>query len=289
MPKVKWRNWLQAKPTDMPRDIMQQQRKWNMKFEIRKRAQQAMDDLTLIFEQLRKVSRHPGRDFAIIFQDESRLFKLLAAMEKAYELSIDFKLKLFDPKHLPILQDVLSRAGMGYYSKTQLKDRRLRHGVLEQLKQKETEDGSYYEDVWRQIRGAYTSMEIEYEIERSRKLVAFSRKEPRDDFIKLKFSDQQWKALLNLSEFMDCTPEDLLMAATNIVLDYHMRESKNKFADKRSINFPSQSFVEVSIPEEDWKKIKLWGKQANISFVMGPHRIVIMNNDLTSKGRGLGA
>jgi len=112
---------------------------------------------------------------------------------------------------------------------------------------------------------------------------------PREVFIELKFSDQQWKALLHLSKFMDCEPEDLLMAATNIVLDYHMRESKNKFADKRFIKFPSQSFVEVSIPEEDWKKIKLWGKQANISLVMGPHRIVVVNNDLKSKGQGLGA
>ena len=136
---------------------------------IRRKTFRALEDLTLIFEELQKVSRHPGRDYAIILQDENRIFKLLEAINKAYKLSVEFNIRSFSPEHLPILQDAFSRAGMGYYSKTQLKDTRLRLKLLEQLPKQ------YYEDVWRQLARNMTEAQVQHEIERSKKLIAWWR------------------------------------------------------------------------------------------------------------------
>jgi hypothetical protein len=145
--------------------------RWKLRERIRNKAIRGLEDLALIFEQLQHVSRHSDRDYATIFQDENRFFRLVEAMNKAYKLSVEFNIGNFNPEHLPILQDALSKAGMGYYSKTQLKDRRLRLELLERLPKQ------YYEDIWRQRGHKLTQAEINHEIERSRKLIAWWREQ----------------------------------------------------------------------------------------------------------------
>jgi len=195
LPKTRWRKWLKE-PEHAHKDYStiyvqdlnkkqvqrKKQRYWKMWFEIRKRAQREMDDLIFILEQLQKNSKHPDLQFMRIFRDEDRYFRLLKTLSDAYDLSLRPSRRLLDPQHLPITQDALSKAGLGYYSKTQLKDTRLRERLLEKLEQIETEDGiSYREALWRQIKAPTAMYQAKYAIERSKKLVANIRKEHASD------------------------------------------------------------------------------------------------------------
>ena len=165
MPKTRWKNWLKGeryKPKDPRKDTKKKkhQREWRMMCDIRKRAQQAMDDLTLIFEQLPKNSKHPDRHYAMIFQNENRYFKLLEAMNKAYEESYKSKMKLFAPENLNVIQSVCLEAGMPVRSKRQLSNRRFRNKLFAELNRRKTENGeSYFERA--HLRAFYAKMRRE--------------------------------------------------------------------------------------------------------------------------------
>jgi len=127
MRKAKLKNWLlnRSTPEDAPKagperdDWLQIQRK--MRYLARERAQQAMEDLTLIMGRL------PERDYAKIFQDEAPYFNMLEACNKGYETGV--KAQVGDDE----LQDALIAAGMGHYGKRKLADPPTRRRLLDAL------------------------------------------------------------------------------------------------------------------------------------------------------------
>lgn len=153
-------------------------------YKIRKRALQAMTDLTFILHGIRKVSGHPERDFAIIFQNEDVYFELLRALDSAYEESFKVNRMLFNDVNRPVIQEALSRGGLGYYTVRQLADRHVRNEVLERLKNLKTPDGRlYFEEVQEEIitRKPCLLVRARDEVERSKKLLAIRRWKPQDD------------------------------------------------------------------------------------------------------------
>jgi hypothetical protein len=125
--------------------------------------------------QLPKLSEHPERDYALIFGDGERLWAMVGACSKAYEKKITADLaqtRTYTGEQRDILQAALSRAGLGYWSKSRLSDKQVRIEAVRQLMKKQGEDGvQYYRDVMRD-RLAYVHEPVEIIVERNVMLMA---------------------------------------------------------------------------------------------------------------------
>lgn len=141
MPKITWKQFLKKEVKLSPNA------EHNMRFEIRHRAQQAMEDLTFILDSLKEpgVSKHRERDYALIFQDEDLYFRMIQACHNAYDESYKSKLKLYVPEHMSIIWKICLEAGIKVppmekmFSNRNIKDR-----ILSQLEKKKTEDCQSY-------------------------------------------------------------------------------------------------------------------------------------------------
>ena len=159
MRKAKLKNWLLNGPTPKyapkagpERDHwLQHERK--MRYLARKRAQQAMEELTLIMRRLQE------KDYAKIFQDEPTYFPMLEACNKGYETGLISRVG--DDE----LQDALIAAGMGYYGKRKLADLPTRRRLLDALIRKK--GLPFLRAVWTH-REAATSEPIDVYIQRSK-------------------------------------------------------------------------------------------------------------------------
>jgi len=112
------------------------------RFDLRKRAQEAMEELTLILNKLGENADHPEREYALIFEDEERYFDMLQACHRAYEESYKTPLKLFNPRDLSIIQMACLVNDIPTPSKKQLSERHYRNEILKQLKKTKTGDGT---------------------------------------------------------------------------------------------------------------------------------------------------
>jgi len=185
MPNTKWRDWLkiERKPrarvkknkpkfvrpeTKKERQMRMRERK--MRFEIRRIAQRAMEDLILIMTKLHEVSDYPERDYARIFRDGVQYAHMVEACSHAYDLSLEGRLGLYTKENLDIFRDALSRAGLGYHGKGQLATLRARMRAVEELKQKEAKDGiPYFKELVAEI---FPVQCTEVLIEKNKKLMA---------------------------------------------------------------------------------------------------------------------
>lgn len=135
MPKVTWKAFLQGKRKLKPGAER------NMLYEIRKRAQENMQELTDIISGIRNVSKHPEREYARIFKDEKVYHEMRAVLYQAYFESYRSTLKLYLPENLDAITIACARAGIPLQSKKQLADRHIREKVLNRLKQEKRDDG----------------------------------------------------------------------------------------------------------------------------------------------------
>lgn len=108
-----------------------------------------MDDLVFILQRIKNVSEHPEREYALIFKDETRYFSMIAACHHAYDESYKSHLKLFNPEHIPIIQDICLEAGIKMPSAQQLSQPHIRDKLLAELKKTKTKDGeSFFYLAW---------------------------------------------------------------------------------------------------------------------------------------------
>jgi len=188
MPKTEWRDRIQKgnTPTARPKffKTKEEEKQWKerekkrtqlkrwYRSEYRAIAQRAIKDLTLIMVRLRKVSDHPERDYAMIFGDGTQYVDMVDACSRAYDISLQGRLRLWTKENIDILRDALSRAGLGYLRRGQLVTLEARQEAIEKLKRKEVEDGILYFKELIDSRSRVADQPTEAVIERSRELLA---------------------------------------------------------------------------------------------------------------------
>lgn len=108
--------------------------------DLRERAKKIMAKLTVTLESIQKISKHPERDFARIFQDEKVYFRMIEACNSAYEKGCESIMGLFNPANLEAIQFECWAAGLRPSAK-QLSDRHFRNRILKELAAKEVDPG----------------------------------------------------------------------------------------------------------------------------------------------------
>lgn len=195
MPKTEWRDRIKkGAPMARPKFFRSKEEEDQWKEKERKRAQfetwerseyraiaqRAIKDLALIMNYLPNVSKHPERDYAMIFGDGERLWTMIAACSKAWDKKVAADLartRAYTSEQRDGLQAALGRAALGYWSKSRLSDKEVRREAVAQLIEKQTEDGvQYYMEVMRdRLAREYEPTEII--VERSAMLLAMSYQE----------------------------------------------------------------------------------------------------------------
>lgn len=94
---------------------------------LRPRAQKAIETLTESLEEIRKVSKHPERDYARIFKDDTCYLAMVTVCCSARTQGLKWDLTR------GYLQNALISAGLGYYSKRKLSDENVRAEAIEKL------------------------------------------------------------------------------------------------------------------------------------------------------------
>lgn len=87
-------------------------RRGKRRHDLRERARRAIEDLACVMDQLPKLSEHPERDYAMIFEDESRYFRMLDACNEAYKTSYKSLRKLAKEENWSPLKQALLNAGI---------------------------------------------------------------------------------------------------------------------------------------------------------------------------------
>ncbi len=147
LPEVNWRKYLAGK--HRPRSRATERK---LRFDIRKRAQQCMANLTLILGSIPKISDKPEKDFAKIFKDENEYYSLINSLQLTFRESYRVKEKLAAEEHWDILRRLAMEIGLGVHSKRKMFDRDYRLNLMNRLKRKEKRDDKpYTEMLWREV------------------------------------------------------------------------------------------------------------------------------------------
>ncbi|MCJ7768731.1 hypothetical protein MUP79_10120 [Candidatus Bathyarchaeota archaeon] len=187
MSKTEWRRWAQENPAPKGRSETKQEknRRGKRRYDLRRRARTAIEDLIIVMDQLPKMSEHPERDYAMIFNDGEHLWAMIEACSKAYEKksAAHLAIGLYTAEDRDHLQTALGRAGLGYWSKSRLSDKRERMEAVVQLRRREVEDGvRYYEEVMKDWRVQQEQREpTEIIVERNVMLLALWQEMRRED------------------------------------------------------------------------------------------------------------
>ena len=127
-----------------------------MRHDIRKRAMQCIEDLILILEKMNNVSSKPEKDFAKIFEDDLKYFKLLKTLDRAWRESYNKTPKLANPENWRILRIAAMEADISIYpsihSEKAMADSAFRLDVMRKLQRKSEVTGiDYLKDVRKEI------------------------------------------------------------------------------------------------------------------------------------------
>jgi hypothetical protein len=112
--------------------------------DLRERAKNIMDDLITVLEIIGKVSKHPERDFAKIFQNEDRYVGMVNACHEAYRKSYESKVRLADENNWTFLIRASWEAGLSKYSEKDMFDAGKREALVDTLKRLGKRDGKDY-------------------------------------------------------------------------------------------------------------------------------------------------
>jgi hypothetical protein len=167
MTEPKWKKFLAKKqePVSTPKRFNQlaKEKKWRESdrkriqrdrktlFDIRKRAINAMLDLTFILENLPNISKHPTDDFARIFRDEMLAVKVINKTRFAFYESFNSKNKFNSPESNQAMLTACVRAGITPPGVGKLADRHYRSKLYKQLKSKTPDGENYYEEALQRI------------------------------------------------------------------------------------------------------------------------------------------
>lgn len=135
-----------------------------MRYLARKRAQQAMEELTLVMTRLPE--QYAKRDFARIFGDGETYWAMVEACSKAYDIGIVWSMSD------ELLQHAFMAAGLGYHSKRELTERSIRDKLTEQLLSGKGQP--FFLDCVKE-RGRETRQLVEITIEKNKRLLGLMR------------------------------------------------------------------------------------------------------------------
>ncbi len=136
MPRIVWKEFLKGTTRLKP------EAKRSMMFEIRRRAQQCMKDLTFIVENMENVTDKPAKQFAKIFTDEIYL-PMHDKIMNARRAGVLYKQDMVTPEQIPAFIFALHSAGIAY-EPDKLYKRAYRIEVAERLREKEFKTGKRY-------------------------------------------------------------------------------------------------------------------------------------------------
>lgn len=115
-----------------------------MRFDLRKKAQQSINDVTHALEKISKL-HNSEKDYALIFQDDKFYFDMLKACNSAYSESYKslVKIRQNPEEFLDALQVYSMRVGLRVHSKKQLLNQRYQNKVIAELRKNPNEYQSF--------------------------------------------------------------------------------------------------------------------------------------------------
>jgi hypothetical protein len=127
LPKVTWRKYLkEAKRRGSDIDRIR-------RYKIRERAKRLMDDLTLAICGIEKLSKHPEKDFAIIFGNEKRYVELVKALYGGYERSKKQRIRNYMQKDADVALRALLLTDIKFSLERLYEDSRYRRRLVAEL------------------------------------------------------------------------------------------------------------------------------------------------------------
>jgi len=137
LPKVIWKKWMENHEPLTLVSSDSYAKEGNMRFELRKRAKQCMEDLTFILENMDKVSKRPALEFRRIFSEEQTYRHTMRTIgEKWLESLLVGGPKLRSDWQLWELEVQLQLAGIPYNQKKFRTDTDYYLGKCEKLRKK---------------------------------------------------------------------------------------------------------------------------------------------------------
>jgi len=92
-----------------------------------------MDDLTLIIRGIEKRSKHPEKDFAMIFDNEERYAEMVKALHDGYESSKNQRIRNYLQKEADVALHALSLTNIQFSLERLYTDSRYRRRLIAEL------------------------------------------------------------------------------------------------------------------------------------------------------------